>query len=472
MATKNRNNIWLMLVATSLTTFMTVLDASIVNIAMPKMSTDLNIPMNRAEWAVSFYLVTICILITLFGKLGDEIGKIRIFQIGTVIFVLGSLICGVSHSLALLLAGRLIQAIGASMTMASNFGIITQIFPNNLRGRALGILNSFVSLGSIAGPGIGGLILQQFTWQDIFLINVPVGIITFILGIATFPLKHHAIKIKIDVPGFSLWALAVLSLFVGIFEGQEVGFTQPKIVGLFILTIGFFMLFYYVEKRSNDPMINFNIFSNHDFTTGLICALLVFVTTFFANVLMPFYLEKTLALNALTAGIVLMGIPIMMLITAPISGAMSDTHGSQGITFIGLIALTVAEIYFAVLAPNQPFWWLIIAILLSGIGIGMFQSPNNALIMSSVDAKYLGIAGSLNGLAREVGMVFGLSISTTVLYLGMSTAANRHITTYVNNRPEWFVTGMHASYLVAVLCAAVALLITGYRLLAQRKLAK
>lgn len=468
LGTQSKNK-WLILITTSLMTFMTVLDASIVNIAMPAISTDLKIPMNRAEWAVSFYIILICMLITLFGKLGDEIGKIRIFQTGTVIFILGSLLCGLSHSLAMLLSGRLVQALGASMTMATNFGIITQIFPQNRRGRALGILNSFVSLGSIAGPGIGGLVLQTWTWQTIFMINVPVGLFTFGLGLFVLPHHAHPWRFQLDGRGFLLWALAILSLFTAIFWGQEIGFTQWRILGLIVLAIVLFGSFYHVEQHQAQPMLNFKIFNNHEFTVGLMCALLVFVTTFFANVLMPFYLEKTLALSAFAAGIVLMGIPIMMLITAPISGALTDNHGAQGLTFTGLVLLTLAETYFAIMTPHQSFLWMIGAICLSGIGIGMFQSPNNSIIMSSVPKQYLGIAGSLNGLAREVGMILGLSLATSILYLGMSQRAGRHVTTYVTAHPEWFVTGMHLAYAVATLCGIIALLLTARRLWLERR---
>jgi EmrB/QacA subfamily drug resistance transporter len=469
MSSEQPKNMWLILITTSLVTFMSVLDASIVNIAMPAISSDLKIPMNRAEWAVSFYIILICMLITLFGKLGDEIGKIRIFRAGMVIFVLGSLVCGLSHSLTMLLAGRLVQGLGASMTMATNYGIITQIFPRNRRGRALGILNSFVSLGSIAGPGIGGLVLQAWHWQDIFMINVPIGIVTFVLGLFVLPRNAHSWHFNLDGGGFLLWALAILSLFTAIFWGQEIGFTQWRILGLIVLAIILFGLFYHVEQHQDQPMLNFKIFSNHEFTVGLTCALLVFTTTFFANVLMPFYLEKTLALSAFAAGIVLMGIPIMMLITAPISGSLADSHGAQGLTFTGLVILTLAEAYFAIMSPNHPFGLMVVAICLSGIGIGMFQSPNNSIIMSSVSKKYLGIAGSLNGLAREIGMIFGMSLSTSILYLGMSHRAGHHVTTYVTAHPEWFVTGMHLAYAVATLCGIIAMLLTARRLWIEKR---
>jgi len=171
---------WWILIAVCLFTFMSTLDGSIVNIALPVMSKSLAIPMNQAEWVVSIYLIIICALLLLFGKLGDSHGKIRIFKIGSVLFTVGSLLCGFNSGLVMLLAARSLQAVGAAMTMSANNGIITEVFPFNERGRALGMIGSFVALGSIAGPGIGGLILAHLSWGYIFWMNVPVGILAII----------------------------------------------------------------------------------------------------------------------------------------------------------------------------------------------------------------------------------------------------------------------------------------------------
>ena len=173
---------WWILIAVSMFTFMSTLDGSIVNIALPTISADMGVPMNQAEWVVSVYLMIVCACLLLFGKVGDSWGKIKVFRLGMLIFIIGSLLCGFNHSLAFLLFARVVQAIGASMTMATNTGIITEVFPMSERGRALGMIGAFVSLGSIAGPGLGGVILAHFSWPFIFWINVPVGILTMIAG--------------------------------------------------------------------------------------------------------------------------------------------------------------------------------------------------------------------------------------------------------------------------------------------------
>lgn len=220
---------WWILVAVCLFTFMSTLDASIVNIALPVMSTDLRIPMNQAEWIVSIYLIVICALLLLFGKLGDTRGKIRIFKIGSVLFILGSLLCGFSVGLPLLLVARSVQAVGAAMTMATSNGIITEVFPFNERGRALGTIGSFVALGSIAGPGIGGLILAHLSWGYIFWINVPVGIVAFMVGQRILPRDITLTHASVDIAGASLFAVMMVSLFAAVFMGQEIGFNRPII---------------------------------------------------------------------------------------------------------------------------------------------------------------------------------------------------------------------------------------------------
>ncbi|GAB5057638.1 hypothetical protein COSHB9_20270 [Companilactobacillus alimentarius] len=201
---------WMILISVGIFTLMATLDGSIVNIALPIISKNLHIEMNMAEWVVSIYLVTICIFLLMFGKIADSIGKIKIFKIGSVMFILGSIICGLSNNLVMLLLGRVVQAIGASMAMATNNGIITQTFPLSERGYALGYIGSFVSIGAIAGPGIGGLILGHFHWSYIFWINIPIGLIALILGYINLPKAESTNPTKFDKRGFAVYFLTLL----------------------------------------------------------------------------------------------------------------------------------------------------------------------------------------------------------------------------------------------------------------------
>lgn len=467
------NNMWLILIATCLFTFMSTLDGSIVNIAMPTMSKDLAISMNEAEWIVSVYMITICCLLIFWGRISDTIGKIKIFKIGTLIFILGSLFCGISSTLEMLLISRIIQATGASMTMATNYGIITENFPPEMRGRSLGVLGSFVSLGSIAGPGIGGVIIQKYTWHYIFLINIPIGIFAFVLGYFVFPKsKKKDIPLNLDYLGFILFDMFIISLFMGIFIGQVIGFTKLSIIILFIIAVCSFVGFIFREKRAKNPLIDLTIFNNKSFSVGLTCAVLIFSSNLFMNTLLPFYLQDTLKLSSLMSGFILMCVPIAMVIVAPISGALSDKIGAKGLTFLGLFIVSISQLLFILIGLKTTISHLVLLTLLAGTGVALFQSPNNSIIMSSVEHNHLGIAGSINSLARNIGMVTGLSLSTTILYSSMTQKAGYKVNGYINGRDDLFLYGMHIAFLVSFSLCFIAFIITGIRLYRKKSIPK
>lgn len=459
---------WWILVAVCLFTFMSTLDASIVNIALPVMSRDLKIPMNQAEWVVSIYLIAICALLLLFGKLGDTHGKIRIFKIGSFLFVIGSFLSGFSVSLSFLLGARVVQSVGAAMTMATNNGIITEVFPFKERGRALGMIGSFVALGSIAGPGIGGLILAHLSWGYIFWINVPVGIIAILIGQRILPQDITVSAERIDKPGASLFALIMISLFAGVFVGQEIGFARPVILGLFAVAVVAVFFFVRLELRVDNPILALKLFQNKRFTISILCAFLIFVANFFFNVIAPFYLENARGLAANYAGYALMTFPIVQVVVAPIAGAVSDKIGPELLTFAGLILISISQVGYMLANLATPLWVFMFFIGLVGLGNGIFMAPNNSIVMSSVPVQDLGVAGGINALARELGMVIGISIATTVLFSAMGHYAGHHVTAYLPAHPEIFIDGMRVAFMVSLAICLVATVITGWRLLKRQ----
>lgn len=456
---------WLILISVCMFTFMSTLDGSIVNIALPVMNKDLRIPMNQAEWVVSIYLIVICALLLLFGKLGDAYGKIRVFKIGTILFTIGSLLCGLNSGLMFLLGARTLQAVGAAMTMSTNNGIITEVFPFNERGRALGTIGSFVALGSIAGPGVGGLILAHLHWGYIFLINVPVGIIAILLGMKVLPKDITLSKQKIDKTGSFLFALVMVTLFAGVFLGQEIGFIKIGVLALFIIALVSFIGFIKVELHVERPVLDLQIFRNTSFTISIFCAFLIFVANFFFNVISPFYLENARGLAANYAGYVLMTFPIVQVVVAPIAGAVSDKIGPKLLTFIGLILISISQIGYMFMSLATPMWIFMLFVGLVGLGNGIFQAPNNTIVMNSVEVKDLGIAGGINALARELGMIIGISAATTVLFSSMSHTAGHTVTSYIPSQPRLFISGMRVAFMVSLVICLVATVITGIRLL-------
>ena len=465
-----QKNRWWVHVSVALFTFMSTLDSSIVNIALPTISDNLKVPMNQAEWVVSIYLIVICAFLLFFGRVADSIGKIKIYKAGTWVFTIGSLLCGINHSLALLLVARVVQAFGAAMTMSTNSGIITEVFPMKERGRALGSVGAFVSLGSIAGPGLGGLLLARLPWSYIFWINVPVGIATILLGRYFLPKDVLMSGAKVHRMGALTFAISIITLFGGIFIGQEAGYLTTVPLILFALAVLSFWSFMVLSKKQDEPLINFAIFKNKLFTISLLTAVFIFAANFFANVVLPFYLQNALGHTAASAGLLMMIFPLVMVVGSPLSGFLIDKIGPGPLTVVGLIILSVSVLILCAVGLDTPIIAFIIASALLGLGNSLFQPANNTTIMSSVEVNELGVASSLNSFARNLGMVIGIASATTILYSAMSQNYGKHVTTYLNDRPDVFMFGMKIVFLAAFVLYFVALCLTVYRFHQSKKI--
>ncbi|ETT49936.1 MULTISPECIES: MFS transporter [Paenibacillus] len=459
---------WMILIVLNIFTFMSTLDGSIVNIALPELSKQLKLPMAQIEWVTTGYLMAICAAILFFGKLGDIVGKIRIFKIGTIIFVIGSMLCGLSVSLPALIASRVIQALGASMTMANSQGIVTDIFPATERGKALGFIGTFVSLGSIAGPSLGGIMVSTLGWEYIFWVNVPIGLIAIFFGWKVLPKDLTRVKSSIDVPGSLLFAVFIITLFAGLLLGQQLGYGNSLIVTSIIVAVVSFIAFIWTELRRKEPLLQLSLFKNPLFSLSILCGFLVFTANFCFNIIAPFYAQNMLNLSPFYAGFLLMLLPICMVVVAPMSGALSDKIGSEFLTFAGLVVMVIAQFGLAQLHVGSSVVLVGVWIAMLGIGSGLFQSPNNSLVMSKVPRTQLGSAGSVNSLVRNVGMVVGITIATTILFQVMSSEAGYRVTGLVPGRPELFIEGMHVVFVTSASICLVAALLTGWRLVSAR----
>ncbi|MEK4106396.1 MFS transporter [Paenibacillus sp. FSL R10-2791] len=459
---------WMILIVLNIFTFMSTLDGSIVNIALPELSKQLKLPMAQIEWVTTGYLMAICAAILFFGKLGDIVGKIRIFKIGTIVFVIGSMLCGLSVSLPALIASRVVQALGASMTMANSQGIVTDIFPATERGKALGFIGTFVSLGSIAGPSLGGIMVSTLGWEYIFWVNVPIGLIAIFFGWKVLPKDLTRVKSSIDVPGSLLFAVFIITLFAGLLLGQQLGYGNSLIVTSIIVAVVSFIAFIWTELRRKEPLLQLSLFKNPLFSLSILCGFLVFTANFCFNIIAPFYAQNMLNLSPFYAGFLLMLLPICMVVVAPMSGALSDKIGSEFLTFAGLVVMVIAQFGLAQLHVGSSVVLVGVWIAMLGIGSGLFQSPNNSLVMSKVPRTQLGSAGSVNSLVRNVGMVVGITIATTILFQVMSSEAGYRVTGLVPGRPELFIEGMHVVFVTSASICLVAALLTGWRLVSAR----
>lgn len=454
---------WLIFFAVVMTTFLNCMDMSSINVALPTIADELNVTMSGIEWVVTAYTLVIICFILLFGKLGDTIGKDKVFKCGILVFLTGLCICFFSRSYPMLLTGRIVEGIGAAATSANSQGIIVQTFPVHERGKALGLSGSSVALGTMVGPSIGGLIVSHFSWNMVFGMSIPFCIVCFLMCAKYLPDMSTGKKEKVDFVGVIMFMVLILCLYGGVKLLQN-GAEYYLYCGILIaVSVAFGVIFARWENRHDNAMIHLDIFKNKLYTVSVFCAFISFLAISGHNFIQPFYLQKVQMLSAAQTGMLMMAYSITMFIVAPFSGQLSDKIGSEILCFIGLCVVSVAQFILSTLGVGSPLWIFLIGSILMSFGMAMFQSPNTSLIMSTVGPKLTGIAGSINGLARNLGSVFGISLSTVLLYNIMSGQLGFTVTDFIEGQELAFVVGMQWVYRCTAMVSLLGAVLTGLR---------
>ncbi len=459
-------NKWAILFTVLVMTFMATLDSSIVNVALPVMQKELDVDLVSIQWVSSVYLLTTCALLLVFGRLGDMFGKVLMFQVGVAVFSLGSLLCGMAATLPALVVARAVQGAGGAAAMANNMGIITESFPARERGRALGILASFVALGMMCGPVLGGFIVSALPWEFIFLINVPVGVISLLVGLKTLPHVRPGGDRRLDIAGSLLIVPGIMLTFFALTSLQS-GAT-PALVAMLAAGVALLVLFAFVERRAQDPLVVFEVFSQRAFLVNIACLFIAFVAIGVYELMTPFYLQDARGFSPTLAGLVFCVIPLANAVSGPISGAVSDRIGCEVPTCVGMLLFAVGLALVGLFGVDTGLPCILACLALASLGTSIFQSPNNSLIMGSLPPEALGFGGSVSALARYLGMAIGISGSTSLLYGQMSVAAGQTVTTFVAGRPELFLYGYRWVYGVTVALVSVGFALTLVRLVRKR----
>lgn len=442
---------WWVMVAVSIGTFMSTLDASIVSISLPTIMHSLHTKMASVQWVITIYLLVITGLLLTLGRLADLIGRKHVFLAGYAVFTIGSLMCGLSHSINLLVLFRAIQAVGAAMIMANGPAIITDVFPGNERGKALGINAMVVASGLTAGPALGGFLIAVSGWQMIFFINVPIGIIGMILVNRILASDKGGSMQGFDIPGALLLIMSLVSLTMALSDGVELGWASYVIIALFSAFIICGTAFVIRELRTSTPLLDLRLFGNRLFTFSSISALLAYIAMFCISYLMPFYLSQVLKYPPEIMGLVMITIPLTVAFIAPFSGALSDRIGSSGLGAVGMAVMSVGLMLVSRLGSSPERLMVVVSLIVVGCGSGIFQSPNNSSIMGSVPAGFLGIAAGMLATMRNLGMVIGITLS------GAIYMSRHHL--YTDSLPPVAVD-VHAfrdAFIIGALIAAIGI---------------
>ncbi len=401
---------WWAMLGIGLGVLMSTLDSSIVNISLPTLVRQLDTDFATIQWVVLSYLLIITSLMLSVARLGDMLGKKKVYLTGLVLFTTGSLLSGLSPGVGWLIGFRALQGTGAVMLTALGTAIITEVFPPSERGRALGLMGSAVSVGIAAGPMIGGVLIGLVGWRSVFLVNVPIGLATFfIVGRVVPPLPPEGGRQHFDAAGGLIMFVVLACYALGMTLGQDGGFRDGRVVALLVTSGLGLIAFLAVEARTRQPMIDLRMFRNVLFSINLLMGFLVFILIG-GTFIMPFFLELVQGYPTEQVGLMMTVFPVMMGTVAPVAGVLSDRFGSRVISLIGLVLIAAASLLISTLYEGVSVIGYVLRLAPLGIGMGMFQSPNNSAIMGTAPREKLGVASGLLALTRTLGQTTGLPL--------------------------------------------------------------
>jgi EmrB/QacA subfamily drug resistance transporter len=407
---------WWVLAAIGMGSFMSGLDSSISNTVLPVIGRALQADVASLEWVVSVYLLVVSGLVLIFGRLGDLLGHRRVYLAGFALFVLGSAACAFAPLIGVLIAARGVQGLGAAMLTSSSPAILTSAFPDERRGRVLGLQATAVYVALALGPSVGGGLAQAFGWGAVFFVNVPIGLIAFLLSLRYVPRDRvdSSRREPFDIPGAVLFGVGLTLLILALNQGHVWGWASPTLLGCAGLAVALLVGFSRIELRTPSPMLDLSLFRNRVFSAGVASALLNYMATFAVVFLLPFYLIEARALSPGAAGLVLTAQPLLMAATAAIAGVIADRIGPRLPSTAGLALLAISCLGLSRLGLETPIALAVIALFVSGVGIGLFTSPNTSAILGAAPPTRRGIASGVLATARSFGMVLGIGIGGAI----------------------------------------------------------
>ena len=448
---------WLAMLGIGLGVLMSTLDASIVNLALPTLVEQLDTTFTTVQWVVLSYLLVLTSLVLSFARLGDMLGKKKVYLTGLALFTLGSLLCGLSPGVGWLIGFRALQGLGAVMLQALGMAIITEVFPASERGRALGIIGGIVSVGIALGPPIGGLLIGLAGWRSVFLVNLPVGVLAFLVVTRFVPASAPGRPGQhFDVAGALVLLATLGSYALGMTLGQDAGFGDGRTLALLGVAAVGLALFVAIESRARQPVIKLDLFRNVLFSLNLLMAFLVF-NVMAGMFIMPFFLELVKGYPTQTVGLLLMAVPVSMGLVAPGAGALSDRYGSRVISLLGLVIVVGGCLSISTLHADVTPLGYVARLAPLGLGLGMFQSPNNSAIMGAAPPDQTGVVSGLLALSRTLGSTSGLPLMGALFTAQVLAAGQLPTGTDVTTAPAAaLVSGVNGAYRVAALVILAA----------------
>lgn len=410
-----------LLVITCIALFMAMLDNLVLGVALPSIQQSFDASITDLQWFMNAYILTFSILLIPFSMMGERFGRKRMFLCGIALFTVGSALCGLSESSLQLIWSRVVQGIGGAAIVPLSLTLVNSAFPVKQRAAALGIWSGISGLGLSVGPLVGGLIVDGAPWQFIFWINVPAGILTFILGMFWLTEAKGERK-PLNLVSILLLATGLFGIVYGLQQGNSLGWTSLEVVISLVAGAALLVLFYVWERRRKEPYIRFKLFRSGKYTAYVVTGFWLNAGIFGAIFLLTLFLQQAQGYTALEAGVRTMAWTGCTMIAAPLAGLAVSRFGNRLILSVGLLFQGLALIGFAwlivAIGVNVSFMYIAPLMMLAGTGMGLSFTPLAHGVLSSVPEASSGEASGVSNATRELGGVFGIAICGLVFQSG------------------------------------------------------
>jgi EmrB/QacA subfamily drug resistance transporter len=454
--TKFRANPWVVLLVVSLGFFMTLLDLTIVNIAIPNLITKLHASLDDVLWVINAYALVLAVLVITAGRLGDLIGPRIMFMGGVAVFTAASAACGLAPSPGWLIGFRAVQGLGAAMLMPQTLTIITNTFPPDRRGAAFGVWGAVAGVATIAGPTLGGLLVTAFDWRWIFFVNLPIGVCVLLVTPLIIPDVSSGRRHRIDIPGVLLASAALLAICYGLVEGQKYNWGKitgiisiPLVLGLGVVLLLAFLLFQRLTQ-DKEPLVPFAVFRDRNYSVVNWVSGVLAIGMMGIFLPLTIYFQSVLGFSALKAGLVMAPASLVSLPVAPVAGRMTDKIGGKFILMSGLILFGAGMGWLALIAHPNSSWPVFLApLVVAGLGMGCIFAPMVTVAMRNVDPRMAGAASGVLNTVRQTGLVIGTAAVGALLQNRLVSAMAGQASTRSAALPPQvrskFVTEIHNS---------------------------
>ena len=411
MKLSDGNRRWWTLGAMCFALFMIMLDNTVVNVALPSIQRDLDTSLSGLEWTINAYTLSFAILLVTGGRLGDIFGRRKMFLFGVVAFGLSSLAISFSPNDAWLIAGRALQGIGAAFMMPATLSIISNAFPPEERGKAIGTWAGVSAIALAIGPLFGGFLVEQVDWRAIFYINVPIAVAAVAVTLwSTHESRDDSVERSIDVLGVVLSGVGIGALVLGLVEGNSWGWGSASVLGLFALSAVALVGFVIAERRVRVPMLDFSYFRSVQFLGANLVAFVVSFAMFGMFLFIALYMQNVLRYSPIEAGALFLPSTVMIMIFGPIAGRMADKIGPRPLMTGGLVLVSAALGWQSTIQVDSSYWVLLPAFVIMGVGLALVMSPMSTAAMNAVDRTKAGAASGVLSMSRMVGGTFGVAV--------------------------------------------------------------